>query len=235
MLRRVALVSFLLAIAASASVLAQEAPPLPQDPGLRVLPQDPGLRAAQAPAPAPEPPQTLQPPTQPPQTLQPPTQPPRGDKPQPGRPPGATQPTPPVPDLTPRKARGRELNVQVELTITDQSGSAAPVKKVVSLLAADQTMGRVRANAHAARPTGGPPVGTGLNVDARPTVLEGDRILLELTLEYMPLLDNKVEPTNLNESIAVILQNAKPLVISQAADPTSDRRMTVEVKATILK
>jgi hypothetical protein len=33
----------------------------------------------------------------------------------------------------------------------------------------------------------------------------------------------------------VILQNGKPLVVSQAADPTTDRKMTVEVKATILK
>ena len=29
--------------------------------------------------------------------------------------------------------------------------------------------------------------------------------------------------------------SGKPLVISQAADPTSDRKVTVEVKATVLK
>jgi hypothetical protein len=33
----------------------------------------------------------------------------------------------------------------------------------------------------------------------------------------------------------VILQNGKPLIISQSADPVSDRKVVVEVKATILK
>ena len=148
---------------------------------------------------------------------------------------------PPVPVPTPappRKSRGRDVNVQIELTISDQAGSSAPEKKVVSLLAADQTMGRVRANAHA-RPKDipvMPMVGSVLNVDAFPTVLEGDRILLQVTLEYAPLREQSQQPaTTLNESINVILQNGKPLVISQAADPVSDRKMTVEVKATILK
>jgi hypothetical protein len=154
-------------------------------------------------------------------------------------------PTPPPPGILvaqdppapapPRKSRGRDVNVQIELTISDQAGTSAPEKKVVSLLAADQTMGRVRANAHARQKDIGM-VGTVLNVDAYPTVLEGDRILLQVTLEYAPLREQLQQPpTTLNESINVILQNGKPLVISQAADPVSDRRMTVEVKATILK
>ena len=137
-------------------------------------------------------------------------------------------PSAPVPV---RKSRGRDVNVQIELTISDQAGSSAPEKKVVSLLAADQTMGRVRANAHARQKDIGM-VGTVLNVDAYPTVLEGDRILLQVTLEYAPLREQSQQPpTTLNESINVILQNGKPLVISQAADPVSDRKMTVEVKA----
>jgi hypothetical protein len=135
-----------------------------------------------------------------------------------------------------RKIRGSDVNVQIEITITDQSGSSAPDKKVVTLLAADQTMGRVRANAHAQQANVGM-VGTELNVDARPIVMDRDRIVLELTLEYSPLRPSPVtqQPTNLNEQITVILQNGRPLTISQAADPVSDRKMTVEVKATVLK
>jgi hypothetical protein len=41
--------------------------------------------------------------------------------------------------------------------------------------------------------------------------------------------------TGLNERIVTILESGKPIVISQAADPTSDRRIGVEVRATILK
>ena len=80
-------------------------------------------------------------------------------------------------------------------------------------------------------------VGTRLNVDARPTLLESDRILLELTLEYTPLRESAVtqQPTILNESITVILVNGKSLMISQAADPISDRKMTVEVKAAVVR
>jgi hypothetical protein len=135
-----------------------------------------------------------------------------------------------------RKIRGKDVNVQIEITISDQAGSGAADKKVVTLLAADQTMGRVRANAHAQQPNVGM-VGTELNVDARPIVMDNDRILLEVTLEYSPLRQSPVtqQPTNLNEQLSVILQNGKPLTISQAADPVSDRRMTVEVKATVLK
>jgi hypothetical protein len=159
--------------------------------------------------------------------------------------PGRVQPTPPpapppqrvdMPLEASRRIRGKDLNVHVEITISDQSGGGPADKKVVSLLAADQTMGRVRANAHAQQdPVGF--VGTELNVDARPIVMDNDRILLELTLEYSPLRQSPVkqQPTNLNESLSVILVNGKSLTISQAADPVSDRRMTVEVKATVLK
>ena len=162
--------------------------------------------------------------------------------PKPGRVPPVPMPMPPTPargDLpleAARKIRGKDVNVQVEITISDQAGSAAPEKKVVTLLAADQTMGRVRSNAHAQQANVGM-VGTELNVDARPIVMDNDRILLELTLEYSPLRQSPVtqQPTNLNEQISVILQNGKALTISQAADPVSDRKMTVEVKATILK
>ena len=135
----------------------------------------------------------------------------------------------------PRPLRFAEANVHIEVTITDQSGTAAPDKKVVSLLAADRTMGRIRANATREKPTLGR-MGSNLNVDARPTILEGNRIMLELTLEYTPLRENDVlPPTNLNESLNVLLINGKPQAISQAADPVSDRRMTVEVKATVVK
>ena len=174
-----------------------------------------------------------------------PPQAPRSPSPPPGQPgPGQLAippPSAPAPPPETRRVRGpaKDLNVHIELTISDQLGTAAPEKKVVSLLAADQTMGQVRASARASRANVGF-VGAGLNVDARPIVLEGDRVLVELKLEYQPFLPAgpnapPQEPTNLNESISVILQNGKPLTISQAVDPISDRRMTVEVKATIVR
>jgi hypothetical protein len=35
--------------------------------------------------------------------------------------------------------------------------------------------------------------------------------------------------------VAIVLTSGKPLVLSQAADPLSDRKITVEVRADILK
>jgi len=37
------------------------------------------------------------------------------------------------------------------------------------------------------------------------------------------------------QNVSVWLESGKPMVISESADPLSDRRLTVEVTATILK
>jgi len=217
MLRACTCTLFLLVCGGLAVASAQGLPDLPPSP--------PGVSAL-----APDAPQPPEPPTQSP--------------PPPPQRPGTTRPSPappPPPGVlaveATRRVRGRELNLQVEITISDQSGTLAPEKKVVSMLVADSTMGRIRASADAQR-AGMGMVGTGLNVDARPSVLEGDRILLELTVEYTPLREGgqvTQRPTILNESLSVILQNGKPMIVSQAADPVTDRKMTVEVRASIMK
>ena len=170
----------------------------------------------------PPPPETQKPVGRPPLAIPPPDKPPTPlEKPAPGVP----------------KMRGRDLNLQVEITISDQLGTQTPEKKVVSMLVADGTFGRIRASADAQR-SGLGMVGTGLNVDVRPSVLEGDRILLELTVEYTPFREGgqvTQRPTVLNESLSVILQSGKPVTVSQAADPVTDRKMSVEVRASIVK
>ena len=40
---------------------------------------------------------------------------------------------------------------------------------------------------------------------------------------------------SINERLGLIFESGKPIIVSQAADPTSDRKITVEVTATILK
>ena len=41
--------------------------------------------------------------------------------------------------------------------------------------------------------------------------------------------------SSLNQRVVIILEPGKPLLLSQAADPMSDRKITVEIRATILK
>jgi hypothetical protein len=146
-------------------------------------------------------------------------------------------PPPPAPPAPPYKL----VNVQIEFTISDQTGSGNPDKKTVTMIAADGTMGRVRSYAGAQSPrTGGPPVPVSLNVDARPRILGGDGVQIELTIEYRPLPAStqskpEVETSMLNQSMTVILQSGRPLIVSQAADPVTDRKIVVEAKATVLK
>jgi hypothetical protein len=146
-------------------------------------------------------------------------------------PPGVNAPPPP-----PRKLRGRDVNVQVEITLADQLGTAAPDKRVVSMLIADAALGRIRSTVGGGIVVANIEPGAVLNIDARPEILDGDRIALELTIEYRPATtDSGKRLAQLHEMLTAILQNGKPLLISQAADPVSDRKMTVEVRASIVK
>lgn len=131
-------------------------------------------------------------------------------------------------------------NVQIELTLTDQVGNVPPEKKTVSMIVASGSWGKIR-SAGNVRPEGNMPFVVDLNVDARPFVSIEGPIQLELTLVYSPPGEaasregQKARPTGLNQSLTVVLQSGKPLVVSQAADPISDRKVLVEVKATVLK
>ena len=132
-------------------------------------------------------------------------------------------------------------NVQIELTLTDQLGSQPPEKKIVSMIASHMSWGKIR-SAGQVYPAGEPPYVVELNVDARPWVTVENQIQLDLTFVYAPLKSggeqkegNKQRPSGINQSQTVILQSGKPLIVSQAADPISDRKVVVEVKATVLK
>jgi hypothetical protein len=154
------------------------------------------------------------------------------------------QPAPATPAPAPSTQKGAPIepnprfvrtltNVQVELTLSDQAGTRAPEKKTVSMIVASGSWGKIRNTVARVGP-----LQIGLNVDARPFVSTEGPIQLELTIYYYPpqeKSDGTVLPTELNQSLTVVLQSGKPMLISQAADPTSDRKVTVEAKATVLK
>ena len=140
-------------------------------------------------------------------------------------------------------------NVKIEVSITDQTGSAPPARKVVSMIAGDRQSTYVRSSASVPVKAPGN-VGVmnfnyrnvTINVDARPTIVAKDsnKVLVSLGLEYLPRSAGGQEEmeagmASLSERLALLLESGKPMIISQAADPTSDRKITVEVTATILK
>jgi hypothetical protein len=134
---------------------------------------------------------------------------------------------------------GQPTNIKLELTITDQTGPGEPAKRTVSMILADRQSGSIRSGGHVVASGSRLPVT--LNVDARPSIIGSDnRILLEVTLEYLPKPDSDNANSgegraNLTERLGLMVTSGKPLVISQASDPTSDRKISVELTATILK
>jgi hypothetical protein len=134
-------------------------------------------------------------------------------------------------------------NVRVDLTISDQTGSGPVEKKQVTLIAAEESWGKIRTNAATKAQditAGGPVTPIRLNVDARPFLNSAGAIQLELTIDYNPLgpmsKDTaQLRPTEINQSMTVVLQSGKPMIVSQAADPVTDRKIIVEVVATIVK
>ncbi len=153
--------------------------------------------------------------------------------------PTATPPPPkPAPEAAaPPREIGQPLNVRVEFTITEEVGGAAPAKKMVSLTVADRQNSFVRSGGDVR--VGDRYRNVNINVDARPTILRESQVRLDVSLEYRPQATGggTGEPAlwGISERVGVVLESGKPLIISQAFDPTSDRRMTVELKATILK
>jgi hypothetical protein len=161
---------------------------------------------------------------------------------QPARAPTApvVTPSPAAPVLVPDvRPTGQPLNVKIEVTITDQRGGAPTLKKTVNVVAADNMSGRIRSQALYGG-LGDVP----LNVDAEPFILADGKIRLRLSLQYdLPSgTGHATEPSNppliktqIQENLALILDNGKPLVAAQSADPVGDRQVTIEVKATVLK
>ena len=147
----------------------------------------------------------------------------------------------------PAAADVRRRNVNIEVAISDQTGSADPVKKVVTMIIADRQMGSVRSSGSlvetAVGPAGTPLVSVDgrplmLNIDANPVVHSDDSILLSLTLEYVPRPEageKNAGRAQLNERMTVTLESGKPLVVSRSADPGSTRKISVEVTAPVMK
>jgi len=94
----------------------------------------------------------------------------------------------------------------------------------------------------------------GLSLDVRNVRVTGNTVVLNLSVEYNPvdektsgassalattLSPGQVPPSfaTFQQSLSLVLENGKPLVVAQSSDPVPgrDRKTSLEVKATILK
>lgn len=166
-------------------------------------------------APTPAPPGQDQ---QPGQATRPPAAAPRPEAPR--APSIASQTNQPMPSAT---------NIRLDLAITD-TYTSVPVKKTVSLLVLTGNSGMIR--------TSGSDGWSVLNIDAIAAAYTSGQVSLRMTFEYAPAQSKDSgggRAPRLNESITVVLQDGKPLMVSQSADPATDRKVTAELTATILK
>ena len=135
------------------------------------------------------------------------------------------------------------------------------MKKVVSVILADGRPGGVRSMTSVPLVWGGPNRELPLNVDATAMVTPEQKVLLDLRFNYasvnvMPPVGAGAGPTpvteeekardrdmtaprpafgNITENLAVLLTQNVPIVVARSADAATDRTVTVEVKAEILK
>ena len=161
--------------------------------------------------------QGQQPTTQAPQAITPRPDPPRA---------------PSAPQLSGPNNQGMpsHTNIKLDLTITD-TFTGSPVKKTVTMLMLQNNGGMIR--------TTSVDGWSNLNVDAVAAAYTSGLVSVRITFEYTPPVGKEATPTSrpprLNESITVVLQDGKPLMVSQSADPATDRKVTAELTATILK
>jgi hypothetical protein len=171
----------------------------------------------------------------------------------PAKAPAASSEEKPAPAAKPAPAeQALPLNIKIEVSITDQTGNGAPARKVVSMIVGDRQNTSIRSSASVLVKNPAFPGQSGpgsfnyrnvtINVDARPAIVlkEPHKILVTFGLEYFPRPSGgaeEMEPgmASINERLGLIFESGKPVIVSQAADPTSDRKITVEVTATILK
>jgi len=133
-------------------------------------------------------------------------------------------------------ARQQPPNVRLDVRIVDNYGGAE-ISKVSSLLMG--SVGRMSSSIRTGDAvTESNPRAPRLNIDAMLWDITNDGAVdLQLTLDYLPPASRNAAdmPQPLQEKLRVLLHDGKALLVSQSADPSTTRKVTVEVTATILK
>jgi len=144
-------------------------------------------------------------------------------------------------DAKAASSRRQAVNIKVEFTLTEQRDGSAPNKRTVSAIVSDGGVGQIRSQSQVSQ-IGFVP----LNIDTNPELMADGKVRLSFTLQYdIPnSTDNQpdarlprgtVTTTSLHESASLILESGTAMVAAQSADPVGDRRVSLEVKATVLK
>ncbi len=134
-----------------------------------------------------------------------------------------TAPAPPQPDES-----GQTINIRLDVSVIDETVQGAARPKSLMVMLVDRALGQTRA-AFQDRT---------IAVDARPTMVDG-RIRVNLTIQSDHFRENSEVPRDptlsWRNSFSLLLENAKPMVALETMDAATQRKMSIEVKATIQK
>lgn len=139
-------------------------------------------------------------------------------------------------------------NVKIEVTISYQVGSGAPVRRSATLTVADQSSGSLRAGNQVAVPattftpapagtridaaTAAPPApmtsfnyrSVGMNLDARRVMVQGNKTRMDLSVEFSAV-DEKTSDAGrppsfptFSQNLTLVLESGKPMVVAQSSD-----------------
>ena len=149
----------------------------------------------------------------------------------------------------PRAERARNyvskgVNIRIDATVTEQRADQVLGKKVVTVTVVDGRSGLVRSTQqvpYRIKGTNGFNYQNApLNMDAEALLRDDGRVLVSLTLDYRggPSeggTETETLDQGIRQSVTVVLDSGKPLVVAQSADAVGDRRVMLELTATILK
>ena len=122
---------------------------------------------------------------------------------------------------------GQGVNIKVDLTITDQREGQAGAPKTITMMIADRGRGQMRSNGIG---------GQMLNLDARPEIVRESRVRVDVNFDYRaPQTDSDKNPPVLTQSLVSVVDDGKPLVISQWGEMGSNRTIRIELRASVQK
>ena len=123
--------------------------------------------------------------------------------------------------------QGQGVNIKIDLTVTDQREGQAGAPKTITMMIVDRGRGQMRSNGLG---------GQMLNVDARPEIIRDSRVRVDLNFDYRaPQTDSDKNPPVLTQSLASVVDDGKPLVISQWGEMGSNRTIRIELRASVQK
>jgi hypothetical protein len=165
---------------------------------------------------------------------------------------------PRAPQTPPLAAGAVPQDIRVDVTISDQSGQSKPIAKTVSMVVADRESGSVQSETRIQvlqRPPTRPAstVGVGgvvvpaaaetwrwedlpLNVSVWPVIVGDGHVRVKVMLNYGTINNSPDSPSGtarVKKDVIAVLTDGKPLIVSSSADAATDRKVTVELKATI--